>query len=207
LRSASGNFKSILETPVFSLLGETNGLLNFLQGYILNAGAAAKIEISTNGGTSYNTILEQHTGPDTLGYSSGAVSMKAASLDLRNYIGLSNLRIRFSYTGSVKSAWVLDNVIVPSQGLDLIYTWAAPETLNTTNGPIVIATPQTTTTYNVTTVVGGCPGGTKQVTVNVKPTLITSATIPEQTICSGSPISTINFSSNLPSTTYKWYQG
>ncbi|MES2645342.1 MAG: Ig-like domain-containing protein, partial [Bacteroidota bacterium] len=201
---ASGAFNTILETPVFSMIGQTSGMLNFIQGYILNAGSSAVIEISTNGGASYNTVLQQVAGVATLGKTGNTVTMQNASLDLTNYLGLSNLRIRFKYSGSANSAWVIDNVLVPNTALNLVYTWAAPQTLNTTSGTTVVATPTTTTTYTVTTIVGGCPGGTSQVTVTVNPvpTITHNAVNP---LCSGVALSpNIQFNSTLTGTTYTY---
>ncbi len=79
------------------------------------------------------------------------------------------------------------------------YTWSPGASLNTTNGPNVVATPASTQIYTVNGTNGaGCVGtGTVQVTVNPIPNPIAGSNSP---VCLGAPI-------NLTSsggTTYSW---
>ncbi|KAA9034334.1 T9SS type A sorting domain-containing protein, partial [Ginsengibacter hankyongi] len=196
----SGNFNSILESPVFSFIGATSAVFSFSQAYNLTSGASAKIEISTNGGTSYTT-LETYTGPATFGTASGNTNtVKNYSIDLSNYLGMSNLRIRFKYQGNTTSAWALDNLNTPGANLPISYAWSGT-ILNTTIGVPVIATPQITGTsyYTLQTTIAGCPGGQVQVAVVTNP-LPTLGGLSQAAVCSGSN-GTINLTGLLPNTT------
>ncbi len=80
------------------------------------------------------------------------------------------------------------------------YTWSPPASLNTANGPNVVASPAATQIYTVSfTNAIGCVGTqTTQVTVNPTPT-ITTANV---TVCAGQPI---NLTANsLAGSTYSW---
>ena len=58
----AGNVTSILETPVFGLIGQTSASFDFIQSYNFIGNASGTIEISTDGGNTYSTILESYTG-------------------------------------------------------------------------------------------------------------------------------------------------
>ena len=200
---ANGLFNSTLETPVFSLIGQPTANLQFLEAYILEIGASAKIEISTNAGASYPIILAQYNGASNLGISGSTAIMQSVSLPLANYIGLSNLKIKFTYTGTANSGWVLDGIGIPNSPPNIIYTWTPNTTLtpNSGIGQTVAANPSNTTTYTLTTTVGGCPGGSQNITITVNQKPIVSA-LPA-TICSGET-STIPLTSSEIGTTFAW---
>jgi len=65
------------------------------------------------------------------------------------------------------------------------YTWTPGNSLNTTSGPNVVATPTVTTTYTIVGVSGTCVG-LQTVTVNVNPTPTVTITPSPVTMCSGS---------------------
>lgn len=201
----NGNYISTLETPVFSLIGQSNANLQFLEAYILEATASAKIEISTNGGTSYTTSLAQYNGSSNLGVSGSIATMQNVSLSLANFIGLSNLKIKFTYTGTANSGWVLDGIAIPNTQPNVSYTWNSNATLTPASGigQTVTANPLTTTTYTLTTTVGGCPSGSQNITITVNQKPIVTATPSAATICSGDT-STIVLSSSETATTYSW---
>ncbi|MFT5266460.1 MAG: hypothetical protein ACI8YQ_005225 [Polaribacter sp.] len=145
----SGNNPSTLETAVFSLAALDEAILTFDQAYNLTPGATIKVEISTNGGTSYGSepILFQQSGIATSGnydhFGEGTAGINQMELDLGDYIGYSNLRVRFSYSGSrVGDIWALDNIKVPEGPRDVKLEWT--DTTDPSN-PIVIGT-----TNNVT---------------------------------------------------------
>src|SRR5690606_13615413 len=52
----TGDNDSYMETPVFGLNGLDEAILTFDQAYNLTKGARIRVEISTNGGASYDTI-------------------------------------------------------------------------------------------------------------------------------------------------------
>jgi hypothetical protein len=165
---------SVLETPAFSLIGQTSGTFQFNQGYFLNAGASISIEISTDNGNNYSAILSQIDGQATSpGLSGTTITLQPTTISLANYIGLSNLKIRFKYKGSVGSSWALDNIALPTAN-PVTYQWTAdPATPNSfvgsnTTSPVNV-TPTTTTTYTLTTMLNGCATGSSTVTVTVNP--------------------------------------
>src|SRR6266536_749702 len=202
---ANGNFNSSLETPVFSLVGQTTATLSFFQAYILKtAGTSVTVSISTNGGSTYTT-LTQTTGVTSLGLNGtgDTVTMQPASIDLSNYIGLSNLRIKFTYIGSANSSWVLDGVSLPGT-LPITYAWTDPSTIITDpTKDTVRVQPANTTTYTITTFVGGCPAGNATVTVTVNPIPDAVATLAEQTSCSSAAF-TISLSGNVSGSSFDW---
>ncbi|ANE53219.1 hypothetical protein [Flavisolibacter tropicus] len=205
----SGQVITTMETPVFSTIGMTSAVLQFYQALVFAAGASGKIEISTDGGATYNQTLAQFNGPLNIG--NPASSWEQLNIDLTNYLGLSNLRIRFSYNGANNSNWALDGLKVQPPGPNVIYNWtlidpsgvASPYYLNATNQAGVTATPTApgTYTYQVATTVGGCPGGTSNVTVVVKPLPTCDITGPS-TVC---PSATTTFSGpDVAGYTYQW---
>ena len=53
---------STLETSTFSLIGQTSSTLQFVEAFVLENKASATIEISTDGGTTYSSILSNTVG-------------------------------------------------------------------------------------------------------------------------------------------------
>ncbi|MCM4154808.1 T9SS type A sorting domain-containing protein [Gramella sp. AN32] len=132
----SGNNTSTLETAVFSLTGIDEAILTFDQAFNLTAGAKIQVEISTNGGSSYSTepILYSITGPASSGnydhFGDGTPGVNQMTIDLGNYMGRSNLRIRFNYTGARDGdVWTLDNIKVPEGPQDVQLIWYYDESL------------------------------------------------------------------------------
>ncbi|MBO9572482.1 MAG: hypothetical protein J7497_09770, partial [Chitinophagaceae bacterium] len=186
----SGLQNSILTTPVFSLAGMTSASLQFLQALKLGAGGTAKIEISTNGSSGPWTALQQYTGVTTVGSPS---SFSSTSVDLNNYLGLSNLQIRFVYNGTnaPNDFWGLDNVGISGPYQSLTYLWSGSGpggytyTSNQQNPGSI--TPTTAGTYSYTvsaTSSTGCVGTSNSVSVTVNP--LPTATISGTTgVCAG----------------------
>lgn len=192
---------SLLETPIFSLIGMPAALLTLRQAYSLNASSVAKIELSLDGGTTYNVVLATY-----IGSSGNYTGFNPVSLDLSNYLGLSNLRLRFNFSGTTGSSWALDNVTVPGTLPIITYTWNPTTALTPSTGSPVTANPSITTTYTVTTTIGGCPGGSQSITITVKQLPVITAMA--STVCSGdvfvvTPVNGTN-GTVLPGTTYSW---
>ncbi|MES2645345.1 MAG: PKD-like domain-containing protein [Bacteroidota bacterium] len=213
---ANGPVHSTLETPIFSLVGVTSASLDWWEAYILQSGASIRMEISTNGGNSYSGLARPDVnGPATNGIPTNFVK---ASLDLSLYKGMSNLRVRFTYTGTQYSSWGIEMATLKLGVAPATYTWnlyypapaigtppahylnvftdtsvtVTPPTPNTTNAPIPYY-------YSLTSSTGGC---VSNIIVTVNPTpVITHSAVP--TVCSGTTLSpNITFSSNIASTTY-----
>jgi large repetitive protein len=126
----SGNNPSTLETPVFTLDAMDQAILTFDQAYNLTAGDTIKVEISTNGGSSYNSVpLYVLGGPATSGnyHQFGSVDdpKHKIIIDLGNYMGQGNLRIRFNYMGKRDGAvWAVDNIALPDAPRDVEMEWS-----------------------------------------------------------------------------------
>ena len=122
----SGNYSSTMETAVFSMGSTDQAILTFDQAYNLTPGASIKVEISRDGGASYETLYFKGVlATATTGIRSGnfnsfgsgtveSTPENKIQVDLGRYLGQSNLRIRFNYTG-VRSGdiWAVDNIDVP----------------------------------------------------------------------------------------------
>jgi hypothetical protein len=169
---ADGANNAILESSIFSLTGGSNTSLSFDMAYNLTANNLAKVQISTDGGKTYNTTLVTFNtgtygtaGVDNQGHSE--LLLKNYTINLSNYVGLSNLRIRFNYSGVTGSSWALDHLSTPGGNLPINYTWTGSILSGQIGITQVTATPQVrgVNPYNLASTVGGCPGGA--VIVNV----------------------------------------
>jgi hypothetical protein len=132
----TGPNDSYMETPPFSLSGMDEAIFIWDQGYNLTAGATITVEISTNGGSTYETVLYTHTGDGTvaggssgnyLDFGGGTPSTRPKNkmvVDLGDYLGQSNLRVRFNYDGRKDGdVWAVDNIKVPEGPQDILLQW------------------------------------------------------------------------------------
>ena len=183
---ASGNFNSIMQTPIFNTFGLPSATLRFNHAFNLQIGASVSVELSLDGGTTYTVVLAQYSGASSR---SPYNAFPLETIDLSNYIGQANLRIRFVYNGNTNSSWAIDNIIIPEAPSNL-----TTELVDTSTGQIIsntgtaVVSPIVTTTYAITSHLNGCtsygPDGTTYITVNVnqRPTANIG---PSQTICNG----------------------
>ncbi|MFV8226813.1 LamG-like jellyroll fold domain-containing protein [Christiangramia aquimixticola] len=137
-----GTFSSNMETPIFSLTGMDEAILTFDQAYNLTEGAQIIVEISTNGGGTYlpENILMSVTGDGVteIGrsgnqdrFGNGIEGINQMELDLGQFIGMANLRVRFRYTGIRDGdVWAVDNIEVPEGPQDIILQWYYDDDLN-----------------------------------------------------------------------------
>lgn len=185
---ANGNYNSIMQTPIFNTYGLTTAELSFNHAFNLQAGASVSVELSLDGGATYTVVLASFTGPSTRNPYNAFPNQ---TIDLSNYIGQPNLRVRFVYNGTVNSSWAIDNILIPESPANLTTQWIdsiTGEVISTTATATV--SPTVTTTYAVTSYLNGCtsygPEGTTYitVTVNERPTANIG---PSQTICLGNP--------------------
>lgn len=142
----SGDNPSTLETPVFALNGLDEAILTFDQAYNLTAGATIQVEISTDGGATYSSqpLLLFRSGPASSGnydrFNEGTPETRPNNkieIDLGNYIGRSNLRIRFKFDG-VRDGdiWAVDNIKVPDGPQDVQLIWYYDENLDDPNNTL-----------------------------------------------------------------------
>jgi hypothetical protein len=189
---ANGNFNSVMETPTFNTYGLATATLSFDHAYNLLAGAWAKVELSLDGGATYNIVLAQYNGPGTR---TPYNAFPNTSIDMSAYLGQANLKIRFNYHGTVGSSWAIDNISIPEPPLNLTMQWVDSSSgLVISTTPTATVSPTVTTTYAITSMLNGCssfgPEGTTYVTVTVNPRP-TAVIGTNQTICKGG---TANFS-------------
>ena len=183
---ASGNFNSIMQTPIFNTFGLPSATLTFNHAFNLQTGASVSIELSLDGGTTYSVVLAQYFGASSR---SPYNAFPLETIDLSNYIGQANLKVRFVYNGNANSSWAIDNIIIPETPSNLETEWVDTSTgLIISTSSSVVVSPTRTTTYAITSHLNGCtsfgPDGTTYVTVTVNPR--PSANIgPSQTICNG----------------------
>ncbi|THU30207.1 hypothetical protein FAM09_30360 [Niastella caeni] len=207
---AAGTGTTTMVTPVFNTIGMSTAVFSFWQAFNINAGTTISVEISTDGGSTFQSVpLLQYTGPATLGTPDNGFVQ--TNIDLTNYLGLSNLKIRFNYQGSAGSNWAIDNAGMVVPAVPLTYNWTltnpsgvqSPYYLNTTTGQSVKASPTApgTYTYTVSTTYGGCPGGSANVAVVVKPLPVCDIT-GNNSVC---PASTNTYSGpNISGYSYQW---
>lgn len=117
-----------LETPIMDLSDAESASLDFDQAYYFINNDYAIIEISIDGGVNYSQLMLMHAvGSGVLNwYTAGTAesvvgsdathynfSTDNTSIPLTAYLGESNVRIRWSFTGtSSSSAWTMDNIVV-----------------------------------------------------------------------------------------------
>lgn len=164
----SGPNSSTMETPVFNTLGLSSAILTFTEAYRLYSnGAQALIELSLDGGVTYNIVLRNLTGATHSGnYSS--FNLNARSVNFSDYIGLSNLRIRFKFNGPSGNVWAVDNILLPSKPSNLTTEWVdiiTGQVLSTSDTFTVTPNRPGVNTYAVTSSINGCKGGTTYVDV------------------------------------------
>ena len=137
----TGDNGSLMETPVFSLDGLDEAVLTFDQAYNLTLGDSIWVELSINGGASYEIILFEMGGPRSSGnystFGDGTPETRPKNkmvFDLGAYMGYPNLRVRFNYQGNRDGAvWAVDNITVPDgpQNAQLIWYYDDPGTTAT----------------------------------------------------------------------------
>jgi hypothetical protein len=197
-----GNRTSVMQTPVFDLIGLTSANLTFDHAYKLDAvNDYAEVKISLDGGLTYAVTLATFNGNTSIKNPfKNSNPANSISLNLNTYLGYSNIKIGFFFYGTVNAAgskipnlgstWAIDNVKIPQAPNPLLTSqWKNLNTdaiISVTNTTRVTVTPPVTTTYEVTSFLNGCTSygeeGTTYVTVTVnkRPTANIG---PDQTIC------------------------
>ncbi|MCH4821720.1 T9SS type A sorting domain-containing protein [Gramella lutea] len=134
----TGDNSSLMETPVFSLGGLDEAILTWDQAYNLTEGARIQVEISTNGGGTYDHVVFDTIGTATSGnydnFGDGTPATRPLNkmvVDLGDFLGMSNLRIRFNYVGTIDGdVWAVDNIEVPEGPQDILLQWYYDDDLN-----------------------------------------------------------------------------
>src|SRR5690606_7349173 len=88
----SGNNPSTLESNIFNIAGMDEAIMTFDQAYNITPGASIRVEISTNGGTTYEAqALYELSGPAKSsvldGFGASTHPSNKIQIDLGNYMG------------------------------------------------------------------------------------------------------------------------
>ncbi|SOC78708.1 Por secretion system C-terminal sorting domain-containing protein [Salinimicrobium sediminis] len=146
----SGPNESTMETSVFNLFAVEDPVLTFDQAYNLAPGSAIYVDISTDGGATYNPVplfelIATNATDGSSGFydsfgddAPGNRDKNKIVLDLTDYASMPNLRIRFRYEGKkAGDVWAVDAISLPVEPTNVDLTWTDytdPE------NPIVIGT-------------------------------------------------------------------
>ncbi|WP_029035221.1 T9SS type A sorting domain-containing protein [Salinimicrobium terrae] len=127
----SGDHTATMETNTFSIGSMDQAIVTFDQAYNLTPGATITVEISKDGGATYEEVLFTMSGSASSGsYSSfGTGTPKTRPknkivLDLGNYLGGNNLRIKFTFDGARDGdLWAVDAVELPKGPMNVTIEW------------------------------------------------------------------------------------
>ncbi|MEI7896806.1 MAG: choice-of-anchor J domain-containing protein [bacterium] len=206
-----------LMTPVMNTVGYTSLTLSFWHNFeVYTPADVAKIEVSTDGGTTWgSSALAAYTANEGT-----STSWVHKILDLSAYVNQPALQIRFNYYAVYGYYWAIDNVSIT--GLQsATYTWSpltdlyadagAASAYTGTQTPVVWAKPSASATYTVTaTSPAGCPN-TAGVLVTVSPaSLPVSVTVSPSSnpVCAGTEVTYTATPANggtVPE--YQWQKG
>jgi len=198
--------RTTLTSPSFNLTGYTSASLTFWQYLAYTSLDTVLVEISTNGGGTWSTLV-QHTSSKGVQGVPIANFVQQPSINLNAYIGNSNVKIRFNYTSPWGYVWGIDNVLV-SATLATALTWTPATDLYTdaagtipyvggTAVPVVYAKPSATTSYTATlTGANGC-STSNTTTLTVVPSSNGGTLSASQTLCTGITPSNITLSGHV----------
>jgi hypothetical protein len=185
--NSDGDRITTLETPIFSLMDLQNATLDFREAYNITGPQAACytdetmtttepapaaeiiIEISLDGGVTYTEFLRPTiTGPADSGAGS-YTDFNDVSLDLSDYFGQTNLRIRFTLVRNCTSTWAIDGITLPGSGggSTVIWTDQWSSIVSTSNTFAYQPITPGYQIYTVTTLINGCAGGSEDVPLTV----------------------------------------
>ncbi|MFC4509968.1 immunoglobulin domain-containing protein [Flavobacterium buctense] len=161
-----------LTSPSFSTVGYSAATLSF-RHYHRYLTSAPSVQISTDGGTNWTTIASYSTTVGT------ATSFTTASVSLNAYLGLSNVKVRYNYTGGWLWYWAIDDISINGVPSTYDYAWTGPNgfTSSAQNPSIVNATPAATGDYTLQITNGnGCKSSsTISAVVYPTPTVVAPA--------------------------------
>lgn len=177
-----GELLTALFSPQLNLVGVSSASLNFYHYYKDRdnnfQSTKAVVEVSVNNSTNWVEIARYGEGTD-LEDEGEPTNFAFESLDLSEFVGSSNVRVRFVYYGDWGWLWAIDNVTLTRNYLNGSLTWAPQAGLfydEGTNIPYDGAPTSTvyyngdeaeSTTYTATLTVAGCGGTTQDVQITV----------------------------------------
>jgi len=183
--------RTTLQSPTFSLAGYTSATLNFWQYLRFVGDAQFLVQVSTNGGASWNTIKQYTATQGT------ALNFSNASIDLAAYLASSSVMVRFNYETDWNDGygWAIDNVTI-SGTIATALSWSPATGLYTDSAAtipyilgnalaIVYAKPLITTTYTATATGSNSCTSSGQIIITVDPLPIGGTLGGNQTVCGG----------------------
>ena len=186
---STNSTRTYLISPSINLAGYTSATFSFWQFLRYIGGNRARVEASTDGGTTWFTMLTQIASQ---GASNGFVNR---TVDLAPLLGNPNVRLRFYYDASYDYGWAIDNVSITAT-IALEVSWAPATELFfdiAATTPYIAGTP-TATVYAKPTVSrtytgtalgsNGCSTSDTAV-ITVVPAILPGTLSSNQTICSG----------------------
>jgi hypothetical protein len=169
---SSGNkTRSTVVSPVFSTMGLVNGTLTFQNLYqkFASGDSLVRLEISTDGGTSWATLKDYlPLGSQGTTTNNAQVPANESITLTAPYLNQPNMRIRFNYVSAWGFMWLIDDVkISGTTDMTLAWTSAPAGFTSTLQNPTGVApTVSTTYTITVTNPVGCTSTSSVAVTVN-----------------------------------------
>ena len=125
----AGNNPSTIETPVFNTYAMESGFITFDQAYNLTAGSSIRVEISTDGGLTYQSkalyeIIGNAASGKINSFGTSSDPKNKISLDLTEYLGQGNIRIRFHFIGKLDGdVWAIDAIKLPGGPSGVTSVW------------------------------------------------------------------------------------
>ncbi|WZL89631.1 PKD-like domain-containing protein [Salinimicrobium sp. 3283s] len=127
----SGAHNATMETNIFSIGSMDQAIVTFDQAYNLTPGATITVEISEDGGNTYQAVLFTMSGSASSGnYSSFGTGTPQSRpknkmlLDLGNYLGKNNLRLKFAFDGARNGdLWAVDGIKLPEGPRNVTIEW------------------------------------------------------------------------------------
>ncbi|MBL0128148.1 MAG: T9SS type A sorting domain-containing protein [Flavobacteriales bacterium] len=118
---SGGMTNTTLTSPPFSLAGYSSASLSFWQDYQnLVAGESASVEISTDGGGIWATLISYNTDQGTW------AAWVNANLSLNAYLNEASVQVRFHYnTPGWDWYWAVDNVLITGVPIPVTFSWSS----------------------------------------------------------------------------------
>lgn len=127
---------------------------------------SAKVQVSTDGGTSWNTVK---TYTSDIGVASKFTEETIGNVDLSPYINQTNVKLRFEYYGDWADGWAIDDIrFFGTKQLNTTFTWesATPVAAYTNLACTIPYTTQTVTTIYLKPDLSQLESETFPITVN-----------------------------------------
>ncbi|MDI1316152.1 choice-of-anchor J domain-containing protein [Flavobacterium sp.] len=181
--------RTYLISPTINLAGYSSATFSFWQFLRYIGGNRARVEASTDGGTTWFTMLTQFTAQGT------SSSFVNTTVDLAPLLGNPNVKLRFYYDATYDYGWAVDNVtitgtlaleVIWSPATELFFDAAAtvPYIAGTPTAA-VYTKPSVTRTYTGTALgSNGCSTSSTTV-ITVVPNVVPGTLSSNQSICGG----------------------